>query len=110
MILAEVRAEIRELVKQNHGVEDENTTGYEDDLEALEAELRMRDATRKGKQATGGKKGVASEFTMQEDVQTLENETDAPGTKDAMESREMDEANAGEPMVADSAEAQLRLC
>ena len=94
-------------------MEDENTTSYEDDLELLEAELQMWDATQKGKQATGGRKGVASKPTLQEDEQTLKNKHDAMGTglpmELPMECQEKDKANIVEPMMKDSLEAQLRM-
>ena len=69
-ILNVVRAEIRDRVTQNHGLADEDTTGFKDDLEALEVELNMRDATQKGKQASG-KEGVDGSTACEDEVQTV---------------------------------------
>lgn len=103
-------------MRQNNGVNDEDTTGFEDDLEALEAELNMREATRKEKQPGKGKTGVTRESRVREgyEIQTLGNEPDAMETIVDIERQEkegeMCQENEGEManeavMEKDSAEA-----
>jgi hypothetical protein len=41
-LLASIRGSVLEMVRQKHGVEEESTTGFGDDLEALRAELNQR--------------------------------------------------------------------
>jgi hypothetical protein len=49
MILNQVRATLQEMILQNNGPEEENTVGFEDDHEALEAELVAREAVQDAK-------------------------------------------------------------
>ena len=49
LILQHVRGSLQELITQNNGPEPENTVGYEDDHETLEAELAAREAARDAK-------------------------------------------------------------
>ena len=80
LILNGVHERIRELLRQNNRQEDKDTTGYEDDLEALEAELKEREARRKLPRHSAGEPRRATdngETREEPDVQTLENEPDA---------------------------------
>ena len=77
LILKGVCERIRELLRQNNRQEEEDTTGYEDDLEALEAELKEREARRKPPRRSAGEPRRAMETREEPDVQTLENEPDA---------------------------------
>ena len=95
-------------MRQNNGADDENTTSYEDDLEALEVKLNMREATRKEKQPGKSKTGVARESRVREDseIQTLGNEPDAMETAVDIECQEKEGEMANEVvMEKDSAEA-----
>ena len=71
LILKQVRVSLEEQIVQNSGTEPENTIGYEDDHEKLEAELLGREARRKEKlrapkalEIAGGSKPVAVEVAV----------------------------------------------
>ena len=53
LILKQVCGSLEELIMKTRGAEPENTMGYEDDHEELEAELGGREARRKEKRLTG---------------------------------------------------------
>jgi len=53
LILKQVRGSLEELITKTRGAEPENTIGYEDDHEELEAELRGREARREEKRLAG---------------------------------------------------------
>ena len=61
LILKGVSERIRQLLRQNNRQEEEDTTGYEDDLEALEVELKEREARRKPPRRSAGEPRRAME-------------------------------------------------
>ena len=78
MILNEVCTEIRDRIKINNGIMDDETIGFEDNLDALEAELKKRDARRKANKPLPHRvvAAIKEMIRRDSDVQTLENEPD----------------------------------